>query len=366
MKKLREIAAEYGTPFLLYDEKGLGISAKSLFSWCAAAPDTSFYLPIRCCMPPMPFSVLSRCGVGVRCETPAELRDALSLGVPGDRIRYAARVLPCGVDTLLRELDATLQILLPTAVPKIVPRRVELACGADALRQTARKTDGDGLTLEELHIIAPELLRRGAQELGLLFPLDGNAPTTDFMPKALDAMLAAAETLREVCGDAITQLDLGFSLGRNYHRFAEPFDAGSPLRAVCEKLKAQPHRYTLSLCPDRQLPEPNGLYVTRVLACCDREHAIAVVTDADPAQLDAPRGDRHRHAVVVSQRRKDLRLCRLVGLSGEKNGRLLERCWMQNPVRGDLIVLRDMGCALRKGSGVHRLCLHEDGSVTAT
>ena len=105
LKKLREIAAEYGTPFLLYDEKGLGISAKSLFLSCAAAPDASFYLPVRHCMPPMPFEVLSRCGVGVRCETPAELRDALSLGVPGDRIRYAARFLPAGVDTLLRELD---------------------------------------------------------------------------------------------------------------------------------------------------------------------------------------------------------------------------------------------------------------------
>lgn len=362
------IAKEYGTPFLLYDEKGLVDCAESLFSWCSAIAKPELYLPMRYCMPPVPLDALLRLGVGVRCETSRELQAALDAGVPGDKIRYAARWLPKGLAAQLRELDAILLLLLPTARPDIVPRRVELAIRAADFRTTpllpACAKYGDGFSFSTLCEIAPELSGKGAETLGLLLPFDGNAPATTFMPTAAETLMRAARMLWENCGLDVPHIDLGGALGLNYHHFNLPFDAYTAVRDTCAVIASADRAFTVSLSPWRQMLETNGVYVATILETCEGR-AKTLVTDADPLLLDAPRRDRFRHAEIAGHE-DGWELCSFVGLRGDAGGRVMENCWLQRPRKGDFVMLRDMGCSARGESGTRVLTLCADGSIRAS
>ena len=91
---IRQVAQQYGTPFHIYDEKGIHDNMKRLqkaFSW---NPNFHEYFAVKATPNPWIMKSLKELGVGADCSSMAELVLAESVGITGDQIVFSSNDTP--------------------------------------------------------------------------------------------------------------------------------------------------------------------------------------------------------------------------------------------------------------------------------
>ena len=89
-EKMLEIAKTYGTPFHLYDEKGIKNFISRLQTAFAWNPDFYEYFAVKATPNPWIMKLLHECGVGADCSSLAELVLADAVGLSGDEIVFSS------------------------------------------------------------------------------------------------------------------------------------------------------------------------------------------------------------------------------------------------------------------------------------
>ena len=93
-EKLKEITAQYPTPFHLYDEAGIRRTARDVyesFSWNKGFRE---YFAVKACPNPFILKLLKEEGCGVDCASLTELKMAEALGFSGDQIMFSSNETP--------------------------------------------------------------------------------------------------------------------------------------------------------------------------------------------------------------------------------------------------------------------------------
>ena len=91
---IRQVAQQYGTPFHIYDEKGIHDNMKRLqkaFSW---NPNFHEYFAVKATPNPWIMKSLKELGIGADCSSMAELVLAESVGITGDQIVFSSNDTP--------------------------------------------------------------------------------------------------------------------------------------------------------------------------------------------------------------------------------------------------------------------------------
>ena len=91
---IRQVAQQYGTPFHIYDEKGIHDNMKRLqkaFSW---NPNFHEYFAVKATPNPWIMKSLQELGIGADCSSMAELVLAESVGITGDQIVFSSNDTP--------------------------------------------------------------------------------------------------------------------------------------------------------------------------------------------------------------------------------------------------------------------------------
>ena len=107
---VREIAAVYGTPFHLYDEKGISDNVKRLqkaFSWSS---DFHEYFAVKATPNPWIMKSLKKLGVGADCSSMAELILAETVGITGEEIVFSSNDTPDEEFLKAHELGAIINL----------------------------------------------------------------------------------------------------------------------------------------------------------------------------------------------------------------------------------------------------------------
>lgn len=366
---LRAVAVRCPTPFFLFDEKGLRERAKSLRSLFSFSPKTVHSFPVRRCPNAEILRILREEGICARCETPAELRMAIRCGYEGPQIVYAAMHLPRELSVLLRDLDAALAVYSPLPLPDVLPRRVNLVCGARELHNLSLmpamlKKTRIGLSTEEIAERIPLLRRAGVESLGLALHSDSNNTDENVLAAKLAALLREAKLLREMTGADFDRFDLTGGLGIQLNRSMKQADAelaAEKLRAVLEASDEPPRE--LYFCLERRLVDPAAVFVTTVLGVYERRNPTVVV-DADARQIVFNTLNRYRHiSVVGKEERLGRKVFDVVGVRGLNTDWLAENRVLRTPEPGDLLLFHDVGGSIPARPEADCLLLRENGQA---
>jgi diaminopimelate decarboxylase len=350
-----ELAAEFGTPLVVYCEETLSRRGRA---YLEAAPDALVLYSVKAFPNVGILRLLGELGLGADVSTAGELRYALEAGVPGERIVVhgnnkgdeelrasaeagAAFVVLDAPDELERALDAGVRGLLVRVTP-----------GIDAETHDAIKTGHHGSKFGLPPDQALELLGRADGAIsGLHVHIGSQLLETGGARMTIDWLSTFAAECRAELGWTPEVVDLGGGLGIQY----VPDDpAPSPAgftRALLSKVEQawelhELPRPRLVLEPGRSIVGPAGLTLYRVGVVKRASEAITYVA-VDGGMSDNPRPMLYgaRYCALLANRADEEpgEAYAVCGRHCESGDVLIERVALPEPRRGDLLAVPATG-----------------------
>ncbi len=391
--QLREIAAQYPTPFHLYDEAGIRRSARALKAAFAWNPGFQEYFAVKATPTPAILNILREEGCGVDCASLAELELARRCGFSGGEIMFSSNETPAAEYALADKLGATINLDDFTHIDFLketlghIPEKIscrynpggEFHLGESAEGFQVMDTPGDskyGFTREQLFEGFRKLKAMGAREFGLHAFLASNTLSNDYYPALAEILFNLAVELQRETGCHITFLNLSGGVGIPY-RPGQPandiFAIGEGVRRKYEEILVPAGMGDVSLCSElgRWMLGPHGCLVTRVLHF-KHIYKEYVGVDACAADLMRPAmyGAYHHITVVGKEDLPCDHKYDVVGGLCENNDKFAIDRMLPAIDIGDLLVIHDTG-AHGHSMGYNyngrlrsaELLLREDGSA---
>ena len=233
---VERIAAQYPTPFYLYDEKGIRENARKLkqaFAWNKGYRE---YFAVKATPNPFILKILQEEGCGVDCSSLTELMMSEACGFSGSDIMFSSNVTPAEDFKLAKKLGAYINLDDITHI--------------DFLEQVAglpetifcRYNPGEakyGFTTQQLIDGFKILMQKGVKHFGLHAFLASNTVTNAYYPKLARVLFETAVMLKKETGADIRFVNLSGGVGIPYRPEQEPNDIlaiGEGVRQAFEEI----------------------------------------------------------------------------------------------------------------------------------
>ncbi len=280
LAQAREIAAQYPTPFHIYDEAGIRRTARALlraFDW---NPGFREYYAVKAAPNPILLQILREEGCGVDCSSYTELELARAVGFSGEEIMFSSNVTPSSDYLLAHELEATLNLDDASDVEVVsslfpLPETMSLrfnpgglfAIGNDIMDHPAEAKYG--MTKEQLLSSIRVMQQRGVQHFGIHSFLASNTLTNEYYPALAEILFRLAVEVHEQTGAHIAFLNLSGGIGIPYRPEEtenDIFTIGQKVRLAYEKILV-PAGMELSIYTElgRYMTGPHGALVATAI-----------------------------------------------------------------------------------------------------
>lgn len=337
---VKQIAAQDGTPFYIYDEATLRKNIEKIrqaFSWQNGFLN---YFPVRENPNPALLRILWEEGIGLIACGPAELSLCASLGFRGHRLMYLPVTdNPEGQDTA-RELDVSWLIVSPAMIPKFPCSSVCFRyCPDTADPRVSGSRFKTGFTKEALMLALSLMKARCVPEIGLEVRLR----TFDHSENAL---LRKVELLKSLLGEiestdtvSISCCNLGDASGSLSQAEIDC------IRKLWETIPAE-RRPVLHAGFSRPVSESAGYLVSKVLEIREK-HQNFLVMDASVSQfVRSSLFGTEKNVSMIPTKRTPLvpKIYHLVGPLPDEFDRLSRSKVLLAAAPGDLCLFHDVGC----------------------
>ena len=251
LEKLKEIEAQFPTPFHLYDEKGIRENAKALkeaFGWNKGFKE---FFAVKATPNPYLIQILQEYGCGCDCSSMTELMMAKALGcregdimfssndTPEEEFRYADEI--GGIINLddITHIDAVERAA--GRIPKTISCRYNPG-GVFKISNDIMDNPGDskyGMTTDQIFEAFRILKEKGAENFGVHAFLASNTVTNEYYPMLAKVMFELAVKLQKETGAHISFINLSGGIGIPYSPDQKPNDIrviGEGVRKVYEEV----------------------------------------------------------------------------------------------------------------------------------
>ena len=229
LEKAKEIAAQFPTPFHIYDEAAIRENARALKAAFAWNPGYKEYFAVKATPNPYILQVLKEEGCGCDCATYTELLLAEAVGVTGHNIMFSSNVTPeqdmrkaLEVGAYINLDDAThvefLEKLTGGKTPETVCLRYNPG-GSFSLGNTIMDMPRDakyGMTEDQMAGAITRLMKMGTKHFGIHAFLASNTTTNEYYPELAAILFRLAVRLRNATGCHFTFLNLSGGIGVDY------------------------------------------------------------------------------------------------------------------------------------------------------
>lgn len=387
LEKAQEIAAQFPTPFHLYDEAGIRRTARALRQAFAWNPGFKEYFAVKATPNPFILRILREEGCGADCSSDTELMLAHAVGFSGEEIMFSSNNTPQADFVRANKLGAIINLDDYTLIESMeqacgVPQTVccrynpggQFAIGNEIMDQP--KDAKYGMTREQLTQAYRVLMQKGARHFGLHAFLASNTLTNAYYPTLARILFTVAVELHRETGAHIAFINLSGGIGIAYRPNEEENDIsriGEEVRAAYEEILVPAGMGDVALYTElgRYMLGPHGALITR--ACHEKHtHKEYIGVDACACNLMRPAmyGAYHHITVLGKEDAPADHVYDVVGSLCENNDKFAIDRPLPRIDRGDLLYIHDTG-AHGHSMGYNyngklrsaEILLHEDGSV---
>lgn len=348
---LPEAVARHGTPFHVYDARGIVATHRALEAAFAGTPFRQHFA-VKALPNPHVLALLGDAGSGLDCSSTTELTLAGRVGVTGDRVVFTSN------NTSLEEYHHALDLgALVTFDDRTLLERVDVLPDVVAFRVSphglaARSTlMGDaahskfGVPVDALADAYRAARHRGATRFGIHGMTCANELDTD---RAIAAAVGVVEMGARMARDAgidLEHVNIGGGLGIPYRPEDRPLDLDRYGAAVADARRRLfgPDGPTILTELGRCVTGPHGVLVTRVVTRARKGHEI-VGLDASMSSLMRPAmyGAYHHVSLPFAGDRPEV-LIDVVGSLCENMDKFALDRPLPDPREGDIALVHDTG-----------------------
>ncbi len=244
-EKAEEIAARYGTPYHVYDEKGIRDNAERVndaFGWNQGFKE---YFAVKATPNPFILKLMHEYGCGCDCSSMAELKMAVAAGFKGDEIMFSSNDTPAEEYEYAAKIGAVINFddltMLPYYLDNVGDLPETVCCrynpgGTFSIANDIMDNPGDskyGMTYEQMIEAYETLKSHGVKHFGIHAFLASNTVTDEYYPSLAKQLFELAVELKDKCGVHISFINLSGGVGIPYR----PDQAGNNIKAIGEGVR---------------------------------------------------------------------------------------------------------------------------------
>lgn len=382
---LKELAAKYGTPFHVYDEKGIRDCVRALQSAFSWNPNFKEYFAVKATPNPWIMKSLKEIGVGADCSSMAELVLSETVGLSGDEIVFSSndtadeefeKAAAMGAIVNLDDISNLEDLERLGLVPQKICFRYnpgpELARGNAIIGKPEEAKYG--MTRAQLLECAAWAKEKGIPYIGIHTMVISCELALEGLLGTISMMCDLALEIREKLGITVDFIDFGGGIGIPYKPEDDPVDIAA-LGAGAEKLFKEKmagfEKTRISFECGRVITGPYGWLVATAIHHKEI-YRNYIGLDACMADLMRPAlyGSYHHITVVGKENAPKTEVYDVTGSLCENNDKFAIARELPKIEKGDLIVIHDAGAHGHSmgfnynGKLRHQeLLIHEDGTV---
>lgn len=361
LEKLKEIEAQFPTPFHLYDEKGIRENAKALkeaFAWNKGFKE---FFAVKATPNPYLIQILQEYGCGCDCSSMTELMMAKALGckdgdvmfssndTPEEEFRYADEI--GGIINLddITHIEAVERSV--GRIPKTISCRYNPG-GLFKISNDIMDNPGDskyGMTTEQIFDAFRILKEKGAENFGIHAFLASNTVTNEYYPMLAKIMFELAVKLQKETGAHISFINLSGGIGIPYSPDQKANDIrviGEGVRKVYEEVLVPEGMGDVAIYTElgRFMMGPYGCLVTKAIHE-KHTHKEYIGVDACAVNLMRPAMYGAYHHITVMGKEHEVcdHLYDVTGSLCENNDKFAIDRYLPKIDKGDLLVIHDTG-----------------------
>lgn len=384
---IRQVAATYGTPFHIYDEKGILENMKRLqkaFSW---NPNFHEYFAVKATPNPWIMKSLKTLNVGADCSSMAELVLSETVGITGDNIVFSSNDTPDEEFKKAYELGAIMNLddisnLDDMERLQMVPEKIcfrynpgpDMARGNDIIGKPEEAKYG--MTRSQLLQAVEWAKNKGISYIGIHTMVISAELQLPGLLGTISMMFDLTNEIKEKLGVTVSFIDFGGGIGIPYRPEQDPVDleglGEGAKKLFDEKMAGKGFDHTrISFECGRMVTGPYGFLVTKAI---HYKHIYRdyIGTDACMADLMRPGmyGAYHHITVLGKADAPKDHVYDVTGSLCENCDKFAIQRELPKIEMGDLIVIHDTGAHGHSmgynynGRLRHQeIMVHEDGSI---
>lgn len=359
--QLEALAEDVGTPFHVYDEKGIRENARHLknsFSWVPGGFKN--YFAVKALPNPYILEVLKREGMGADCSSLGELLLAEAVGIKGEEIMFTSNDTPAHEFRKAKELGAVINLddlshiaYLEKALEGRLPDLLCLRYNPGPLKAgnaiIGKPEEAKyGFTREQLLEGYRTLKAKGVKRFGLHTMVASNELDPDYFVETAQMLFDLAVEIRGKVGIEFEFVNLGGGIGIPYRPDQKAVDLellSQKIRSAYEKTIVSGGLPPLRIVMEngRMITGPYGYLISRVL------HKKSIYkdylgVDACMANLMRPgMYGAYHHITVPGKDSAPLKKYDVVGSLCENNDKFAVDREIPDPGIGDLVVIHESG-----------------------
>jgi diaminopimelate decarboxylase len=348
------IVEHFGTPFHLYDEKGIRETGNTLIEAFAGVESFREYFAVKALPNPEILRIMHAMGFGFDCSSIAELALSRQIGARGEEIMFTSN------NTSAKEFAAAaadggcvLNLDDISLVDK-VPEMPELICFRynPGERRTGNSIIGNpveakyGVSHDQLLEAYRKAQARGVKRFGLHTMLASNELNHAYMVETARMLLERVEWISKELGISFEFINIGGGLGIPYRPGEKPLDIVSMGREISKlfQLFKKQHGYMPKLYIEsgRYMTGPHGVLVTSAI---NRKEIYRTYVGVDSCMSSLMRpgmyGAYHHISVVGKQGEHES--VDVVGSLCENNDKFAIQRPLPKIADGDILYIHDTG-----------------------
>jgi diaminopimelate decarboxylase len=380
-QSLEKIVDHYGTPFHLYDEKGIRETGQGLIEAFDSVDVFREYFAVKALPNPSILKIMLKLGFGFDCSSIAELVMSRQVGGHGEQIMFTSN------NTSLKEFSAAeadggcILNLDDMSLLEKAPQVPELICFRynPGERRTGNSIIGNpveakyGVAHEQLLEAYGKAKKLGAKRFGLHTMLASNELNHAYMVETARMLLDRVAWLASELDIQFEFINIGGGLGIPYRPEEKPLDIVSMGREIGELFNVfkNHHGYApkLYLESGRYITGPHGVLVTRAINRKEIYRTYVGVDSCMSALMRPGMYGAYHHVSVLNKQGED-EVVDVVGSLCENNDKFAIQRPLPKIKDGDILYIHDTG-AHGQAMGFNyngklrpkELLLREDGSV---
>ncbi|MES9825037.1 MAG: diaminopimelate decarboxylase [Candidatus Thiodiazotropha endolucinida] len=378
---LEEIVEHYGTPFHLYDEKGIRENGESLIRAFEGVDSFREYFAVKALPNPTIMKIMQDLGFGFDCSSIAELLLSRQIGASGEQIMFTSNNTSAAEFAVAEADGGCVLNLDDISLIDKVPQMQELICFRynPGERRSGNSIIGNpieakyGVTHDQLLEAYQKAMQRGARRFGLHTMLASNELNHAYMVETARMLLDRVVSLSEKLGIHFEFINIGGGLGIPYRPQEKPLDIVSMGREIADLFRSfnAHHGYApkLFLESGRYITGPYGVLITRAI---NRKEIYRTYVGVDSCMSSLMRPGMYGayHHISVLGKQGEQETVDVVGSLCENNDKFAVQRPLPAIQDDDILIIHDtgahghaMGFNYNGKTRPKELLLRSDGSV---